>query len=153
MTPTTSCDERVHDRGAGGEPEAPSIATLLVPLGPVAIGTPVFDTAVLTGATATAGGTVTYTVYTNDTCTANPVPAGTKTVTDGVVPQSDPVTFTTAGTFFWQAVYSGTPTTSLRRACAPTETLVVSPNAPSIATLLCRWGRWRSAPRCSTRRC
>ena len=53
-------------------PNAPSIATLLVPLGPVAIGTPVFDTTVLTGATATAGGTVAYTAYTNDTCTANP---------------------------------------------------------------------------------
>ena len=57
-------------------PNAPSIATLLVPVGPVAIGAPVFDTAVLTGATATAGGTVTYTVYTNDTCTTGAIPAG-----------------------------------------------------------------------------
>ena len=78
-----------------------------MPLGPVAIGAPVFDTAVLTGATATAGGTVTYTAYTNNTCTTGAIPAGTKTVTNHIVPNSDPITFTTAGTFFWQAVYSG----------------------------------------------
>ena len=63
----------MHERGPGGEPNAPSIATLLVPVGPVAIGAPVFDTAVLTGATATAGGTVTYTVYTNNTCTTGAI--------------------------------------------------------------------------------
>ena len=71
-------------------PNAPWIATLLVPLGPVAIGTPVFDTAVLTGATATAGGTVTYTAYTNNTCTTGAIPAGTMTVTNGVVPEFEP---------------------------------------------------------------
>ena len=117
-------------------PNAPSIATLLVPPGPVAIGTPVHDTAVLTGATATAGGTVTYTVYTNDTCTVLGATAGTVTVTSGVVPDSDPVTFTTAGTFFWQAVYSGDANNLAATSVCTTETLVVSPNAPSIATLL-----------------
>jgi hypothetical protein len=50
---------------------------------------------------------VTYTVYTNDTCTANPQDAGTKTVTNAVVPDSDPITFNSAGDFYWQAVYSG----------------------------------------------
>ncbi len=32
---------------------------------------------------------------------------GTKTVTNGVVPNSDPVTLTTTGTFYWLASYSG----------------------------------------------
>ena len=90
----------------------------------------------LTGATATAGGTVTYTVYTNDTCTVLGATAGIVTVTGGVVPDSDPVTFTTAGTFFWQAVYSGDANNLAATSVCTTETLVVSPNAPSIATLL-----------------
>ena len=115
---------------------SPSIATLLVPLGPVAIGAPVFDTAVLTGATATAGGTVTYTAYTNDTCTTGAIPAGTVTVTNGVVPQSNPVTFPTAGTFWWQAVYSGDANNNPATSVCTSEVLVVSPNVPSIATLL-----------------
>jgi hypothetical protein len=59
------------------------------------------------GATADAGGTVTYTVYSDNTCSTQVADAGTKTVTNGNVPDSDPVTFNDAGTFFWQAVYSG----------------------------------------------
>ena len=57
---------------------------------------------------------MTYTVYTDDTCTT---PATTSqispdqpppvTVTDGAVPDSDPVSFSQAGGYFWQAVYSG----------------------------------------------
>ena len=132
LTATSSCTVEV----LVVSPNVPSIATLLVPLGPVAIGTPVFDTSVLTGATATAGGTVTYTVYTNDTCTTGAIPAGTVTVTNGVVPQSNPVTFPTAGTFFWQAVYWGDPNNLGATSVCTIEVLVVSPNAPSIATLL-----------------
>ena len=55
-----------------------------------------------------AGGTVTYTVYTDNIVHARVrASAGTKTVTNGVVPDSDALTFNTAGTFYWQAVYSG----------------------------------------------
>src|SRR5260370_38487299 len=49
-------------------PNGPSIATSLSPASPVSIGTAVHDTATLTGATATAGGSVTYTVYSESTC-------------------------------------------------------------------------------------
>jgi hypothetical protein len=84
----------------------PSITTTLS-ASSVATGTPVHDSATLTGATADAGGTVTYTVYTNNTCTAGAQSAGTKTVTNGIVPDSNPITFNTAGTYYWQAVYSG----------------------------------------------
>jgi hypothetical protein len=73
----------------------------------VRVGDAVHDSATLTGATADAGGTVTYTVYSDSTCSQDPRDAGTKTVTAGIVPDSNDVTFDSAGTFFWQAVYSG----------------------------------------------
>jgi hypothetical protein len=65
-----------------------------------------YDTATLSGATATAGGTVTYTVYTNSSCTAGARPAGTVTVTNGQVPKSNTLSFT-SGTYYWIAAYTG----------------------------------------------
>ncbi|MBI2865422.1 MAG: Ig-like domain repeat protein [Chloroflexi bacterium] len=73
----------------------------------VTVGTTVTDTATLTGVTAGAGGTLTYTVYSDVNCTQNAVNAGVVTVTNGSVPASNPITFNSAGTFYWQAVYSG----------------------------------------------
>jgi hypothetical protein len=71
-------------------------------------GTSVTDSATLTGLnTATASGTVTYTVYSDSMCTAFVASAGTVTVTNGMVPDSSAVTMSTAGTFYWQAKYSG----------------------------------------------
>jgi hypothetical protein len=65
----------------------------------------------LSGETSNAGGTVTYTVYSNSSCTtvaSGPTPNPTTvTVTNGNVPNSTPVTFPTKGTFFWKATYSG----------------------------------------------
>jgi hypothetical protein len=84
----------------------PSIATSLSD-STVSVGDSVHDSATLTGATADAGGTVTYTIYNDNTCNTQVADGGTKTVTNGNVPDSDPVTFNNAGTFFWQAVYSG----------------------------------------------
>src|SRR5713226_205855 len=80
---------------------SPTISTTLS-AGTVNVGDSVHDSATLTGATADAGGTVTYTVYSDNACTQNPVDAGTKTVTNGNVPDSNDVTFNSAGTFFWQ---------------------------------------------------
>src|SRR5207248_1744069 len=74
-----------------------------------AVGTAVHDAAVISGATASAGGTIAYAYYTDDSCTANAVdqtPA-TNTVTNHLAPDSAAHTFTTAGTFYWQAVCSG----------------------------------------------
>jgi hypothetical protein len=85
----------------------------------VSIGDTVHDSATLTGASGDAGGTVTYTVYSDNTCTQNPVDAGTKTVTNGNVPDSNGVTFNSAGTFFWQAVYSGDANNNPLLASAP----------------------------------
>jgi hypothetical protein len=59
---------------------------------------------------------VTYSVYTNNTCTALATTGSTGqinaqppavTVTNGVVPNSANVTFQQGGTYYWQAVYSG----------------------------------------------
>jgi uncharacterized repeat protein (TIGR01451 family) len=95
----------------------------------VLFGSSVTDQATLTGASATAGGTVTYTVYTDATCDSIGADAGTKTVTNGIVPASDAVTFPNAGTYYWQAVYSGdadnAPATS---ACTDEVLTVTTPN-------------------------
>jgi hypothetical protein len=102
----------------------PSIATTLSAES-ITVGGTVHDSATLTGATANAGGTVTYTVYTNDTCTENPQDAGTKTVTNGVVPDSDPIIFNTAGHYYWQAVYSGDANNAGATSLCTSEHLVV----------------------------
>ncbi|MBX4192391.1 hypothetical protein KW798_02800 [Candidatus Parcubacteria bacterium] len=73
----------------------------------IKVGTAVFDTAVLNNKTTDAGGTVTYKVYTNTSCTQNAQNAGVKTVSNGSVPNSDSITFNNVGTFYWQAAYSG----------------------------------------------
>jgi uncharacterized repeat protein (TIGR01451 family) len=95
----------------------------------VLFGSSVTDQATLTGASATAGGTVTYTVYTDATCDAIGGDAGTKTVTNGIVPASDAVTFPNAGIYYWQAAYSGdadnAPATS---ACTDEVLTVTTPN-------------------------
>ncbi len=76
----------------------------------VPIGTPVTDTATPHGTTSAAGHTVTYRVYSNDTCTTVvATTTSTVNVAAGLVPPSAPVTLSKAGTYFWQATYSGGP--------------------------------------------
>jgi hypothetical protein len=100
------------------------------------IGDTVHDSATLTGATSTAGGTVTYTVYTDNACSQGAQSAGTKTVTNGVVPDSNGIQFNSAGTFYWQAVYSGDGNNAPATSVCTTEQLVIGKNSPSIATTL-----------------
>jgi hypothetical protein len=77
----------------------------------VLVGTQVTDAATLSGAEAAiATGTVTYTVYSDARCQNAVASGGTKTVTAGSVPNSDPVTLNTPGTFYWRASYSGDTT-------------------------------------------
>jgi hypothetical protein len=74
-------------------------------------GTAVTDTATLSGQTSAAGGTVTYTVYSDSGCTEAVGTPDQVDVTDGVAPASAPVTLTNTGTtpvpYYWGAVYSG----------------------------------------------
>src|SRR5205085_2038576 len=78
------------------------------------IGDSVHDTSSLSGATSNAGGTVSYAVYTNNTCTTL---AAAGDVISGQLPRRPlsavfPYTtlfrsFSKAGSFWWQATYSG----------------------------------------------
>ena len=67
----------------------------------------VTDTATLSGTnSSTAGGTVTYKVYTEKECKTLEAEAGEVTVASGTVPSSTDETLS-AGTYYWQATYSG----------------------------------------------
>jgi uncharacterized repeat protein (TIGR01451 family) len=116
-------------------PKSPTVATTLSSLVPVSVGSSVHDSATLSGASAHAGGTVTYTVYTNTLCTSGARDAGTVTVTDGNVPDSNTLAFNTAGTFYWQASYSGdTNNVGPVSSGCQTEILTVQPKTPGLTT-------------------
>ena len=104
---------------------SPTISTLLS-ASSITVGGSVHDSATLTGATSNAGGTVTYTVYTNSACSLGARSAGTKTVTNGVVPDSNGITFNSAGDFYWQAVYSGDGNNNSATSACTEEHLVVN---------------------------
>lgn len=101
-------------------------------------GTMVTDSATLTGANAaTAGGTVSYNIYSDAACSAFVQTAGTKTVTLGVVPNSDPVAMNVVGTFYWQAAYSGDATTGNNAStsvCGSETVTVITTEQPITAT-------------------
>ncbi|WP_427887348.1 prealbumin-like fold domain-containing protein [Kribbella sp. GL6] len=113
----------------------PSIATTLSAT-TVVVGGSVHDSATLSNATANAGGTVTYTVYTNTACSTGAQGAGTVTVTNGVVPDSNAITFNSTGDFYWQAAYSGDANNDPATSACTSEHLVVTKKSPSIATTL-----------------
>lgn len=105
----------------------------------------VYDTATITpGVGTTAGGTVTYALYTDNTCTTastSPAfsPASSATVTiaaNGTVPPSPTLTFSTAGTYYWQAIYTppaGSRDSGSTSTCTSEPLTVVKPQ-PTIAT-------------------
>jgi uncharacterized repeat protein (TIGR01451 family) len=119
---------------------APTITTSLVGGGhtgasiTVTLGTAVHDTSTLHNATADAGGTVHYQVFTNATCDSLLSDAGTKAVTNGSVGDSNPITFTQAGTYYWQADYSGDANNEAASSACNLETVTVSQNIPAIST-------------------
>ncbi len=117
---------------------SPTIATTLSS-GSITVGGIALDSATLTGETGNAGGTVTYNYYTNNTCSTGHVTVGSVTVSGGVVPSSSNVTFSTAGTYYWQAVYNGDTnnnTASSPCTAVTNEQLTVNKTSPTIATTL-----------------
>ncbi|MFI8104241.1 hypothetical protein [Streptomyces sp. NPDC086023] len=100
----------------------------------VTIGDSVTDSATLNGASANAGGTVTYTVYTDMACTQGARAAGTVNVTNGVIPDSNSLQFNTVGTFYWQAVYSGDANNEAAMSLCASEQLVVGRAGATVAT-------------------
>jgi PKD repeat protein len=81
-------------------------------------------------------GSITFSVYTAASCTGPTAFTSTKTVTDNGTYPSDTFTVPRAGTYYWQAVYSGDANNNAASTtCAdPTETLTVSMASPSVAT-------------------
>ncbi len=129
------------------EPLSPTITTLLVADEvegvnlTLPIGSTVHDTATLSGATADASGTVTYTVYTDNACTNEFADAGTADVTNGVVGDSDSVTFNAAGTYYWQAEYSGDVNNESAISDCTSEIVTIVPNEVVINTELSGQGQ------------
>jgi hypothetical protein len=70
-------------------------------------GTPFVDTAVLSGATSNAQGTVTYTLFSGVYPSGSPVGSSQVSVTNGIVPNSSSFTVNTAGSYYFVAIYSG----------------------------------------------
>ena len=126
---------------------SPSIATELVSGAnngtnlTLPLGSKVHDTATLSGATANAGGTVAYTVYSDNTCTQSFASAGSANVTNGVVGDSSEVTFSQAGTYYWQAVYSGDANNNGATSACTSEVVTIVPNSVVINTRLSGQGQ------------
>ena len=97
----------------------------------ITLGASVHDSATLTGASSNAGGTVTYNVYAGSSCSGATVYTDTETVTGGNVPNSGSFTPANAGTYAWQAVYSGDANNAGATSACGTETLTVTtPSSP-----------------------
>lgn len=112
---------------------SPAITTLLSTTA-ITVGGSVTDSATLAGGF-NAGGTVTYEFFTGSACSGTPTVAGTPvSVTSGVVPNSKTQTFNAAGSYSWNAIYSGDSNNNgVTSGC---ETLTVNLASPSIATAL-----------------
>ena len=100
----------------------------------VPAGTAVTDTAALAGTNAaTAGGTVTYQVYSDPACTVSAGSGGTKAVTGGVATGSNAVTLSTPGTYYWTASYSGDANNAASASGCGAETETVTAVASHVA--------------------
>jgi predicted nucleic acid-binding Zn ribbon protein len=98
-------------------------------------GTGITDDATLNGPNASkAGGTVTYKVYSEDECKTLTAEAGKVTVTSGSVPKSTEEKLK-AGTYYWQATYSGDTNDAGETTACGDEIAVVNATT-SLATTL-----------------
>jgi hypothetical protein len=118
-----------------GAMDTPSVTTLLSQSSPVAVGISVTDQATLNGASPTAGGTVSYAVYSDDNCTDLVASLGSETVTDATVGSSSSWTATPTGNYWFQATYSGdaSDTGPVSSSCS-SEPLVVNPAPLAVST-------------------
>jgi hypothetical protein len=126
--------------GCGSDPvsvnqNAPSISTRLSGTA-VDIGGSDYDTATLSGSGATAGGTVSYDVYSGANCSGLMATLGPVTVTNGGVPNSPDWTPSSAGTDYFVASYSGDANNAPAVSGCAAEPVTVSPNAPTVSTQL-----------------
>ena len=118
-------------------PASPSIVTAATATASLP-GAVVSDSAILGGVTATAGGTIVFTLFGPS---ATPACGGTAVFTSGPVTVDGPGTYgpvtTTvdvAGTFWWVATYSGDANNLAVSSACGDEQSVVAPAGPSIVT-------------------
>ena len=107
------------------------------------VGDAIHDGATLNGATSDAGGTVTYRIYTDTACSTlattgangqiDAQPAAVN-VANGVVPDSADVTFQQAGTYYWQAAYSGDQHNGATTSVCTSEIVTISKTQPTAST-------------------
>lgn len=97
----------------------------------ITVGGSVSQTANLSGLTSNATGTVSYAVYTNNSCTADKIDAGVKLVSSGVASSSNAIQFNTVGTRYFQAVYSGDQFNSGATGQCQTFEVIGSPSTPN----------------------
>jgi hypothetical protein len=102
------------------------------------VGDGITDTATLSGATADAGGTITFNVYDNNECGGTPVFTDTVDVSGNGDYTSGVFTPDTAGNYFWIASYSGDannkPSSGSCRDDGETSSLTPSPSLSTSAT-------------------
>jgi len=96
----------------------------------ITVGGTDYDTATLTGGSANVGDVVYYYFSSSDTCpSTGATSAGIETVvTAGVIPNSNVMTFSTAGAYYWYATYVPVSGSSLTSPC---ELLIVQSSSSS----------------------
>ena len=105
------------------------------PVSAVNGGDSIFDTATLSGASSTAGGTLTYARYSTANCTGSTPVNQIVNVTNGVVPNSSPfVTPIGGGAVSYLDTYSGDPGTNTEPVTAGCENLTVNAVQPTLVT-------------------
>lgn len=122
---TSTCTNGILTVQAVAGKTSPTISTILS-TSSILTGTLVRDSATLVGETGNASGTVSYKIFTDTACTNLYTNAGAKSVTNGVVPDSDNVQFNSAGTYYWQASYSGDSANNAATSTCTTGILTVS---------------------------
>jgi len=95
----------------------------------ISVGGSVHDSATLAGLKVPySGGTVTYEFFSGSTCSGGSTTVSTVTVTSGIVPDSASRVFNSAGSYSWNAVYSGdTNNFGSTSACEPLSVGKLSP--------------------------
>ena len=146
LTWTATYNPSCVPQGGGVTPTPTTTATSLSGGGvsgasiTVAPGTAVTDSTTLSGTDAgAAGGTVTYSVYSDANCTQLVSGPDQESITTaGTMPDSQPVTLNIPGTYYWQAAYSGDPgnDSSTSQCGSEVETITgqTSPQPTSLST-------------------
>src|SRR5882762_1828417 len=126
---TSSCEPLTINK------QTPVITTAISPSSTITVGASVTDQATLTGGYPSTGvtGSVTYAFFSNSACNGSPTSSSTVTVgAADSVPPSNSVTPPSAGSFAFNATYSGDTNNSVAKSSC--EPLTVNKATPSVTT-------------------